>query len=75
MPTKLPRLPNADDLPEIESDNSVGDDSLALDNVDSEQMSAETDVAESLEDLAPQSFEETPQGPLNFDGGLDMGRH
>ena len=75
MPKKPPRLPDADDLPEIEADDSV-DASLPVDTEDSERHDAGIEVSESLEEISIQSFENAPHGgPLDFDDGTNMGRH
>lgn len=75
MPKKPPRLPDADDLPEMEVDDSY-DDGLLIQNVNPERLSAEAEVAESLEEMSIQSFEDSSRsGPLDFDDGKDMGRH
>lgn len=75
MPAQRPRLPSADDLPEIEVDDDDLDGALSVDMEPAARMSAEADVSETLEDIAVQSFEEDPQqGPLNFHDGGVMGR-
>lgn len=39
-----------------------------------QHLSAEEDVADSLEDMSAHPFDDIPQdGPLNFDDGTDMG--
>lgn len=75
MPRKPPPLPDADDLPEVEVDDSF-DDELGIDTVKGDVLNAESEVPESLEDISVQSFEDSSQtGPLNFDDGKAMGRH
>ena len=76
MPKRPPPLPDADDLPEIEEDDSAAD-MLSIDAPrHTERLSAEAEVSESLEDISTQSFEDAPaEGDLDFDDGADMGRH
>lgn len=76
MPKKPPPLPDADDLPELEIDDSFDDDALPIDTPQlSERMSAKADVSESLEDMSAHSFEDAPSdGDLDFDDGAEMGR-
>lgn len=76
MPKKPPPLPDADDLPEMEEDDSAAE-ALPIDTPrHTERLSAESEVSESLEDMSTQSFEDVPSdGDLDFDDGADMGRH
>lgn len=76
MPKRPPPLPDADDLPELEADDSMGE-MLPIDTPrHSDRLSAEAEVSESLEDMSTQSFEDAPDdGDLDFDDGTDMGRH
>lgn len=75
MPRKPPPLPGADDLPEMEVDDSF-DDGWDISAASADRMNAEAEVSESLEDISVHSFEDISRiGPLNFDDGRDMGRH
>jgi hypothetical protein len=75
MPKRPPPLPDADDLPEIEEDDSFVD-AMPIDTRQTDRLSAEAEVSESLEDMSTQSFEDDPaDGDLDFDDGADMGRH
>lgn len=83
MPARPPVLPDADDFPEIETEDwegtSIAEDvasDLSLRGSSDAPLTAETEVAHSLDDMAVEDFEDAPEGeaPLDFDDGGEMGR-
>ena len=73
MPKKPPPLPDADDLPEMEVDDSLYQ-GLGIEASNPDRLSAEADVSASLEEISVKSFEDSARsGPLNFDDGKNMG--
>ena len=79
MPLKPPPLPDADDLPEMDDDDTLDNvlaAEMAVDKPDSERLTAETEDANSLEDMSVQSLEDAPAlDPLDFHDGTEMGRY
>jgi len=66
-PTNDPDQPGIDRSEDANADLPEGDDI-------NDRLSAEDDVADSLEDVSARPFDAMPQdGPLNFDDGTDMG--
>lgn len=72
---RTPHHPTPDDSPPAHVDPSQNDGVELPEGEDINQyLSAEEDVADSLEDISAHAFDDMPQdGPLNFDDGTDMG--
>ncbi|WP_429951598.1 serine/threonine protein kinase [Comamonas sediminis] len=62
-----------DDNPGIDRSEDAAADLPEGDDIN-DHLSAEDDVADSIEDVSAHRFDDMPQdGPLNFDDGTDMG--
>lgn len=73
MPDTTSRTPPPD-LPEDAEADTVGDGELAQGPVTQGPLSAEQEVADSVQDMTAHRFDDLPQdGPLDFDDGTDMG--
>ena len=72
---RTPHHATPDDSPPAHVDPSQNDSAELPEGEDlTQHLSAEDDVADSLEGLSAHSFDDMPQdGPLNFDDGTDMG--
>ena len=69
------RTPVPTDTDEPGMDPSADPNAELLEGDDiNDRLSAEDDVADSIEDVSAHAFDDMPQdGPLNFDDGTDMG--
>lgn len=73
MPSTPSRTPPPD-LPEDADADRAADSELAPTPATQDPLSAEQDVADSVQDMTAHRFDDLPQdGPLDFDDGTDMG--